>query len=163
MSNRNLSARFRRQLFKPFRDEDFRVLLTLDHSSFNEPYRFVSGDPREFETLTSNGLVYTTFPFEVNLLSDDDKEPTATLAVQNVDDRIGSTILNLSEETLTVTLAIVLRIDPDTVEYEAVNLELVDIEINAIAVTGKLAIRGLSVEPCPGRRVTNATSPVFFR
>lgn len=163
MANRNLSARFRRQLFKPFRDEDYRVLLTIDHESFNEPYHFVSGDPNEFKTLISNGTVFTTFPFEINLLSDDDRDPQATLAIQNVDDRIGSTILDLSEETLTVTIQVVLRVDPDTIEYEAVNLELVDIEINAIAITGKLAIRGLSTEPCPGRRVTNATSPVFFR
>jgi hypothetical protein len=163
MHNRNLSARFKRQLFKPFRDDDFRALLTIDHSSFDEPYRFVSGNPNEFKSLTSNGLVFTTFPFEVNFLSDDDREPEATLTIQNVDDRIGTTILNLSEETLTVMLQSVLRETPDVIEYEVVNLELVDVEINAVTVSGKLAIRGLSTEPCPGRRVNNATSPVFFR
>ena len=163
MPNRNLSARFRRQLFKPFRDDDFRYLLTVNHSSFNEPYRFVSGDPNEFETFTSQSLVYTTFPFEINILSDDDRQPEATLTIQNVDDRIGHTILALSEETLTIDIRVVLRETPDTIEYEAVNLELVDIEITALAINGKIVIRGLSVEPCPGRRVTNATSPVFFR
>lgn len=161
--SRSISARLKRQLFKPFRDEDVRLLVDIDHESFDEPYRFVSGNPAEFASLVSNGLSYTTFPFEFVLLGDEDREPEALFRIQNVDDRIGSTILGLSSETLTLAIRIVMRETPDIVEYEALNLELVDVEVTAITVSGKVLLRGLATEPCPGRVLTNRISPVFFR
>lgn len=160
---RSLSATFRAQLFTPYRDKDWRVLLTVDHPSFDEPFRFVSGDPNEFATLTSNGDVFTTFPFELTLPSDDDNEPQATLRLQNADDRIGSTILALPDEAVTLTLQIVLRESPDTIEYEAVNLELTDVSVDAMMVQGRIVMRGATTEPCPGRVLTSRISPVFFR
>lgn len=163
MVNRPLSALLKRQLFHPFRDEDIRILFTADHRTFFEPYRFVSGDPNEFASLTSNGLVFQIFPFEISLLSDDDNPPEAFVRIQNVDDRIGTTILGLPDDALTVTLQMIMRSTPDVIEYEATNLELVDIEVTAITVTGRLFIRGLSTEPCPGRRLSNKISPVIFR
>lgn len=163
MTGRGISARFRRALFEPFRDEDLRMLLTVEHSTFAQPYRFVSGDPREFASVTSNGRVFMTFPFSVTILTDDDREPEAVLSIQNVDDRIGSTILELPNETLSVTLEAILIDDPDTIEYEIPNLELVDVDVTPIAVSGKLVIRGFATEPCPGRPLSSLLSPVFFR
>ena len=160
---RTLSAAFRAQLFSPYRDKDWRILLTVDHPSFDDPFRFVSGDPNEFATLTSNGNVFTTFPFELTLPSDDDNEPQATLRLQNADDRIGSTILALPDEAVTITLQVVLREDPDTIEVEWLNMELIDTEVNAMMVQGRIVMRGLTAEPCPGRVLTSRISPVFFR
>ncbi len=160
---RNLSARLKRQLFQPYRDQDVRILVEIDHDSFVEPYRFVSGDPNEFKNLVSAGETYVTFPFEFVLLGDDDQEPAAMLRIQNVDDRIGSTILGLSSDSLTLAIRIVMRETPDVIEYEAVNLELVDVVVSAITVEGRVLLRGLAVEPCPGRVLTNRISPAFFR
>ena len=163
MTSRAISANLRRSLFEPFRDKDIRFLLTINHSSFNQPYRFASGDPREQESITSNSLVFQVFPFEISTFTDDDREPEVRVSIQNVDDRIGAVILGLSNETLNATVQVILLETPDTIEYELVNLELVDIEINAIAITGRLIIRGFATEPCPGRRLSNLVSPVFFR
>lgn len=160
---RPISARFKRQIFKPFRDEDVRILVDIDHSSFVEPFRFVSGNPAEFPTLVSNGETYVTFPFEIVVLGDDDREPEGQLRIQNVDDRIGSTILGLSSESLTLSIRIVMRETPDVVEYEVLNLELVDVVVDAIAISGRVLLRGLATEPCPGRVLTNGISPGFFR
>lgn len=163
MTSRTLSAALRRQLFTPWRDKDVRALLTLDHSTFVDPFRFVSGDPREFETLVSNGLTFQAFPFEISLLSDDDEEPRAVIRIQNVDDRIGSTVLALPDEAMTAMLQLVMRETPDVIEYEAANMEMVDVEVNAMVVTGRIVLRGATTEPCPGRVLTNRISPVFFR
>jgi hypothetical protein len=163
MTSRALSANLKRQLFTPWRDKDIRALLTVDHSTFGVPYRFVSGDPREFALLVSNGETFQTFPFELTLLSDDDQEPRATLRIQNVDDRIGSTLLNLPDEAVTIMLQIVMTETPDTIEYEATNMELVDVEVTAMAITGRIVMRGAVTEPCPGRVLTSKISPVFFR
>ncbi len=160
---RNLSARLRRQLFKPMRDEDVRIFIDLDHESFDEPYHFVSGDPNEFPSLVSNGVTYITFPFEFVLLGDEDREPEAVIRIQNVDDRMGSTILGLSSEALGLEIRLAMRETPDVIEYEAVNLEMVDIVIDAFMITGRVVLRGLATEPCPGRVLTNRLSPVFFR
>lgn len=160
---RSLSLALRRQLFVPWREKDVRALLTLSHSDWVFPYRFVSGDPLEFESLVSNSLTYVTFPFDFGLMTDEDREPTSFLRIMNVDDRVGTAILNLSDETVLVDLKLVMRETPDTVEYEATNFEMVDIEITETSITGKLQIRGLSTEPCPGRLLSSTISPVFFR
>ena len=160
---RNLSAAFKAQLFTPYRDKDWRVVLTVAHASFADPFRFVSGDPNEFATLTSNGDVFTTFPFELTLPTDDDSEPQATLRLQNADDRIGSTILALPDDAVTITLQIVLREDPDTIQVEWQGMELTDVSVDAMMVQGRLVMRGSTVEPCPGRTLSSRTSPVFFR
>jgi len=161
--SRSLSAALRRQLFTPWRDEDVRVLLTIDHAQFAQPFRFVSGDPLEFESLTSNGNEFTTFPFELSLLTDDETEPRATIRIQNVDDRIGNTLLDLPDDAVSITIQLVMRSTPNTIEIEATNLELVDVSVDAIAVTGEITLRGNATEPCPGRVLTSFISPVFFR
>ena len=165
MVNRALSGELKRQLFKPHRDQDVRILMTIDHANFPAPFRFVSGDPSEFTDgiLTSNGHAFMAFPFQAKLLSDDDQPPDAVITIQNVDDRIGTTLLELPEDSVSVTMQVVMRETPDVIEYEATNLELVDIKITAFTVSGRLVIRGFSSEPCPGRVVTNHISPVFFR
>lgn len=162
-TNRTLSLALRKQLFQPFREKDIRVLLTIDHADFIAPYRFVSGDPNEFASLVSNGNTFQTFPFELGILSDDDNEPEAFIRLMNVDDRIGTVIRELSSETVTITAQIVLRETPDNVEYEAVNMELVDVVENSIELTGRIVSRGLATEPCPGRLMSLTISPAFFR
>jgi len=162
-TSRSLSLALKRQLFVPWREKDVRALLSLSHTDFPFPYRFVSGNPLEFESLISNSVTYTTFPFDFGLLSDDDREPTAFLRIMNVDDRIGSTILGLSSESISVDLSLVMADTPDTIEYSAPGMELVDIEIGEVAISGKLQVRGLTTEPCPGRRLSPNVSPVFFR
>lgn len=161
--NRTLSTALREQLFSPYRDKDIRILVDLDHPSFAQPFRFVSGDPNEFASLTSNGDVYQTFPFELILPTDEDGEPSAMLRVMNADDRIGSTIRELTTEAVTATLRIVMRETPDVIEYEAGGFELVDVEETALFLAGRLVARGSTSEPCPGRVLSSRISPVFFR
>jgi hypothetical protein len=163
VDKRALSAALKAQLFSPYRDKDYRVLVTVDHRTFDDPFRFVSGDPTEFATLVSNGETFTTFPFEITLLSDDDSDPQAVIRLQNADDRIGSTLLALPNDAVTLTIQVVLRETPNTIEYEAVNLELVDVEVDAMAISARIVSRGAVSEPCPGRVLTNRISPVFFR
>lgn len=160
---RAITDNLKRQLFTPWRDKDVRVLLTLDHARFSTPFRFVSGDPNEFATLSSNGNTFQTFPFQITLVTDSDGEPNAQLSVQNVDDRIGSTVLDLPDDALLATIQVVLRETPDDIEYEVPDMELVDVEVNAMTVTGMLVIRGQITEPCPGRVLNSSLSPVFFK
>lgn len=161
--NRNVSDNLKRQLFTPHRDKDLRYLITFSHPSFAQPYRFVNGDPNEFADLVSNGETFQTFPFDIVLVTDSDGSPSAQLMIQNVDDRIGTVVLDLPDDALKVTLQLVLRETPDVIEYEVVGMELVDVEINAMVVSGSLIIRGQVVEPCPGRTLSGEISPVFFR
>lgn len=162
-TTRTLSAALKAQLFTPFRDKDLRFLLTVDHADFAEPYRFVSGDPREFATLVSRGNTYQTFPFQLSLLGDEEGDPQAAITIQNVDDRIGSTLLGLPGDAVSAVLEVVLHETPDTIEYQAVNMELVDIEVNAMQITAQIVLRGAATEPCPGQTLTAGMSPVFTR
>lgn len=161
--SRALSTKLRRQLFNPYRDEVIRALITLEHDDFPEPLRFVSGDPRELASLTSNGNVFQTFPFNFSILTESEGQPEAFLSIANVDDRIGSTVLELSSVNIKLTIQLVLTDTPDTIEYEATNLDLVEVQVDALQITGKIMVRGLATEPCPGRTLSPLVSPVFFR
>lgn len=163
MTSRNISAALKRQLFTPWRDKDVRALLTIDHSEFDTPFRFVSGDPNEFASLTSNGEEFITFPFDTTILSDNDEEAKAAIRIQNADDRIGSTLLALPDDAVSITLQLVMRETPDVIEIEATNLELVDVDVDAMMITGTIVLRGQAIEPCPGRVLSSHMSPVFFR
>ena len=156
---RSTSAAFRQQIFQPFRDDSFKHLLVIDHAAFATPFRFVS----DIEDLVSGGDTYTAFPFQIVYPQDDDRDPQATLRIQNVDDRIGSTLLALDIDAVSLTLRIVLASSPDTVEAEWSNFELVDVEIGAMFITGRIVVRGQLTEPCPGRVLTTLISPVLFR
>lgn len=156
---RDLSNRLRQQLFQPFRDEEIKVLLEINHSSFSAPFRFVS----DIEPIESNGETYLAFPFEITLPTDDEREPGATIRIQNVDDRIGTTLLQLGTTPVDVDIRIVMKSTPDIVEIEWTQFELVDVEINIMMITGRLVVRGQVTEPTPGRVLTSRISPVFFR
>ena len=150
--------------------ENILVFVTLDHDVLSEPIRVVS-DPVNY-VYGSN--TYTGFQFDIEILTDDDRPPTARLSVQNVDREIGDALRKITSP-MKVTLTIIAgsqftqSVDPRaeigtaSTMYSATDLELVDVEVTAMFVTGTLRLRDYSQEQWPSTMGTQDRLPGLFR
>lgn len=89
---RNVTTSFRRSAEASFADEVDLVFLTISHASLADDIRVV-WDTQDY---TVDDNIYVGFPFDITILSDDENPPTAQLAIQNVDPRIGDSIRALT-------------------------------------------------------------------
>jgi Concanavalin A-like lectin/glucanases superfamily/Domain of unknown function (DUF1833) len=89
---RNVTSAFRRTAESSFSDEVDLCFLTISHPTLSEPIRVV-WDTKDF---VYDGNTFTGFPFDLEILSDDEQPPQARLVIQNVDPRIGDTIRALT-------------------------------------------------------------------
>ena len=89
---RNITSAFRELTESSFRDEVDLCFLTITHDDLAEPIRVV-WDTKDF---VYGGETFIGFPFDLEILSDDEKPPQAKLTIQNIDPRIGDSIRELS-------------------------------------------------------------------
>lgn len=93
-------------------DEVFLFLLTLSHPDLVNPIRVVNNT----ENISSNGNVYTAFPFNLVLPQDDGESlPQVVITLSNVSLEFIDEIRGLNS-ALDVKLEIVLASSPGTVE-----------------------------------------------
>lgn len=88
---RSITASFRKAVEANFSGDVDLVFLTISHPSLSDDIRVVM-DNRNY---SYNGHTYIGFPFDIQLLSDDEQPPKAQLAIQNVDSGIGEAIRTL--------------------------------------------------------------------
>jgi len=85
---RNITQSIRQAFESNFSGDVDLVFLTIDHPDLDDPIRVVLND----EDFFHDGDVFIGFPFDIQLLSDDERPPTAQLAIQNVNSGIGEAI-----------------------------------------------------------------------
>ena len=169
-NERILTPAIIREINKEESAEDFPVFLTIYHSTLSFPLRFVS-DPKSF---VLSGNTYTGFPFGISLLTDSDELPYAQLKIQNVDSRIGETLLSpIAPATLDIECYALsgfnLNVTPRTPIgtptriYRATDLYLTDVSCADIFLTGKIISWDYTQEPYPGLRATKDRMPGLFR
>lgn len=167
---RTLSASFRQAVESRYSDAVDLVFLTISHPTLAEAIRVVS-DTVDY---VYDGETWTGFPFDLQLLSDDDQPPQAKLEIQNVDTLIGRTVRALSlpprlKIELLSSADFDLNADPRTalgtpsVEYTADALFLVDVTMDAMTVSGTIRGWDFLQRVWPGRRATQDRYPGLFR
>jgi hypothetical protein len=121
------------------------VLLTIAHDDLANPIRVVNNK----EDITSNGEIYTAFPFEITPPgSQDGAPPTAKIIISNVSREIGQAIRSISTPP-SVTITIVRQETPDVVEAQFVGMRLTNVSYDALAVSADLYFEDLTREPYP--------------
>lgn len=131
---RNLSSRARTAALSLESSEAWLVLLEIHHPTITTPFRVV----RNTEAVTSKGVKYYAYPFDIVLGEDDGEHlPEVSLTIDNVDRALVETIRTLAESP-TVILKLVLASQPDVVELEITGLVLREVEYDAYAITGRL-------------------------
>lgn len=143
----------------------FLFFVVIEHDRLPEPIRVVSD---VFDYVRS-GNTYVGLAFDIQLLTDNDEPPEARLVVPNTDRRIGDALRQVTERAI-VSIEIIgsdefdLTADPRTQIgtpapiYSASHLELIDVQSDAMALSGRLFVRDYAQEPY-GLRATQARCP----
>jgi len=137
------------------------ALITITHASIiGGPLRLV----QDLQPLTSNGNVYTAFPFEIRLPEDTDDGPAKVLlTIDNVDRSIAQAIRGMSPTSPpTVTVELVVASQPDVVEISIPNLTLRNVSGDAMQIEGELRMDEEDLVAFPGQSFTPQLFPGIF-
>lgn len=133
-------------------DQVYLALLRLDHADLVSPIYVVNNT----EDITSNGDLYTAFPFRIEFPTDSGDELVhVVLSIDNVDRSIVEAIRTCTSRP-SVELEIVLAASPNTIEAGPFIFSLIGAEYNQFVVSGELSYEDILNEPYPGDRFTPA-------
>ena len=123
------------------------VLLAINHSDLAAPIRVVNNGAN----ITSNGVLFVAFPFEVTLPDDEESTlATVTLTIDNVDRTIVTAVRSMSNDELaTCEMDVILAATPNTVEAGPFNFSIKQISYDASKVTAEMAFEDILNEIYP--------------
>ena len=153
-----VSAVLKEEAWQPSSDLPV-VLLTIEHADLAAPIYVVN----DRENLTSGAVEYIAFPFRISLPSQlEDSPPTARLQIDNVSREIGQAIRTISSAP-TVTVKVVRRAAPNTIELQFPSMRLRNVRYDALTVSGDLEFEDLTREPYPTHSFSPANFPGLVR
>jgi len=134
-------------------NEVFHVLVQITHADLST-IRLVNNT----EDVTSDGDVYTAYPFEISFPQEDGNTlPRASLRINNVDQLLTAAIRSIGTPP-SCQVDIVLASDPDTVEAGPWNFEMRD-----AVITSEFLVFELTFEPILQEKFPKYTmSPIIF-
>jgi hypothetical protein len=170
---RSLSTQFLRETLDPQSGQFVPVFLDISHASMTQTIRIVS----DVVDYIYDDNRYTGFPFQLSLISDDERPPRAQISVQNADRRIGIWLLGLVTPPRLRLRVIAdaafgvkdkkqnarLPLGTPAVEYDADYLTLRNITIETLTISGDIGSYDFSSEPWPAIRSTRDRLPGLFR
>jgi len=152
-----LSARALKAFLGRNSDDVSLSLLTFTHAKLDTPIRVVLNT----KDIVSNGNTFIAYPFEVKYPSDNEGVPEADLRIANVDTSIGDSLNGLID-AMGVKLESVLEATPDVVDSVWDHFELINVNTNAMVVTGKMVVRSRVTEPWPNKMVNENNFKAIF-
>ena len=160
--SRSLSTLFKTMANASETGEVLLALVTIDSPSIvGGPLRVV----QDLQDITSNGNLYTAFPFEIRLAGDSDEGPSKiTLSLDNIDRTMAAAIKGIPPSTPpTVMVEIVIASQPDTVEITLSNLKLKNVTGDAFRIDGELWMDEEDLLPFPEGSFTPPYFPGLFK
>ncbi len=133
------------------------VIIEISHDDIST-LRFVNN----YTNVTSNGNVYTAYPFSIDRPSDlEDKLPQVTLTIDNVSRSIVDEIRTLTGAP-DIDISVILASDPDTLEAGPYEMKLRKVDYNELTITGKLSELDVFRETYPGDNYSPTNFPGLF-
>ena len=172
MTERTVPASVMAELERQTSADALLTFLTLTHPDLGQPVRVVA-DHSDFKYVLG-GDTYQGMPFGGGILTDDDQMPTAELIIPNIDRRIGFA-LKRSRSRPSIDLAVYSSADFDlTVNprteigtaskvYSFVDFYLSEVQLDAIAIRGRVTLRDYAQEPWPYLRATQDRCPGLYK
>lgn len=133
-------------------------LVTLTHPLWAEPQRMAL----DVNEVVSDGETYLPAAFDLRVVSDDDGPTKAVLAVPNVGRELAEMVQDIASYP-ECTIEVVALSHPDDPIYRASRLELTNINMGIVTISGDLRGKDFTSEPCGTKRVTPGRFPAFFR
>lgn len=159
--SRTTSSAFKAMAHAQETGEALLALVTISHASIvGGPLRFV----QDLQPLTSNGKVYTAFPFQIRLPEDTDDGPAKVLlTIDNIDRSITTAIRSMAPSSPpTVTVDLVVASQPNVVEMSIPDLTLRHVSGDAFLIEGELVMDEEDLQPYPeGSFTPNDFSGLF--
>jgi len=156
--SRSTSLTFRQAVNARETGEAFIILVEIDSDDLSEPIRVCS----DGVNVTSNGNLYVAYPFDITLPDDlEDGAPSCRITIDNVDRALTVGIRSLTSPP-TVRIMVVLASDPDTLELDFDDFQLVNISYDAFTIEGTITIESYLAEPYPGNSFMPSTTPGLF-
>lgn len=167
---RTLPAGVRREADREASAEQFFVFLTISHPTLSDPIPVVSNTV----DCILDGVTYTAFQFSISILTDDERAPYAQLSIQNVDRSIGDALRNIDaparikmeviagsefDQTLDPHIEFGKAVRTYTADY----LYLLNVDVDAMFITGRLQTWDYAKETWPGTMTTQEAFPGLFR
>ena len=137
------------------------ALVTITHALIlGGPLRLV----QNLQDLTSNGNVYTAFPFQIRLPDDTDEGiPQVSLTIDSVDRSIMAAIRSLPPTSApAVQVDLVLASQPNVVELSVQNLTLRNVRGDALQIEGDLRMDEEDLAMFPKDAFTPQNFPGMF-
>jgi hypothetical protein len=169
---RQISASLRKELEDQETGDAILVFITITHPDLDEAIRVVS-DTVDY---VWNSDTYIGFPFDIQLLTDNDSPPRASLTIQNVDRRIGNAIDSLTSPPRfridvmgaswfdqTVVPRVAIDSPEPEADYTADRLFLSDVTVTAFEVSATIVSWNYVQEVWPGIRATQSRLPGLYR
>ncbi len=111
-------------------DEIFLAIIEITHDDLSPPLRFVN----DKADITSNGDLYTAFPFRVAMPPDEDnKLPEVTLIISAVDQQIQNKLRALTSAPA-VAYSVIKVSAPDTLEVGPLAFDVKGMDADAIDI-----------------------------
>ncbi len=175
--SRNVTASFRRISEANFADEVDLIFLHIDHPSIttirlvNDTVDYVFIDAVDSPPASQT---FIGFPFDIEILSDDESPPTARLSIQNVDPRIGDSVRTLmtpprlaislySSTDFNLTVDPHVAIGTPTLIYSASRLFLTNVSVDIMTISGTIVGWDYLQRVWPAERATAENFPGLFR
>lgn len=171
---RSFAAAFRADFEAPHAQQVVLIFVKLYSRDWATPIYVVN----DVVNYTWNGIVWTGFPFDIELLEDLDKPPRGKLTVQNVDRVLGESIQGLVyspyidfyvmssgdwNTAIDVTSNSRLPIGTPTVEMQALMMKLWEITVTPVTVEATFGPDDVTQEFWPQTRCTKQNTPGLFR
>ena len=136
------------------------ALVEINHTDLGSPIRVVNNTAN----ITSNGNVYTAFPFFIELPDDDEEQlANVTLQIDNVDRTIVTAVRSMSNlEQPTATLSIILAGSPNTIEAGPFYFTIKNCSYDKNSVWAELAYEDILNERFPKDSQTPQLVPGMF-
>ena len=133
------------------------ALLTMTHPKWGAPYRLA----RNSAAITSRGQTFAAAWFDVDVVTDVDRAPRATLTIPNVDRTLGQMARGLGSAP-EVAIEVISAAHLDEPIYRAARLRLRNIQVSPLALSGDLESLDYSSEVCGSIRVVPGRFPALF-
>lgn len=167
---RSISAELKAELLQPQTGTLVLLFATITHPSLALPIRVVN-DVKDY---VYGGETFAGFPFSLTLLTDGEGPPTGAITIQNVDRRVGGTVLALRSPPrlkLEVLSSTDFDMDADprvplgtpVVEYEADWLYMRNIRADSTAIQAELSSLDPVSVPWPAIRSVKNRLPALYR
>lgn len=154
---RTLSNAARTAIYAQQTDKVFLIILDISHADFADTIRIVN----DYSDVTSNGNVYTAFPFTVTLPKESEEVTKATLVIDNVSRTLIDEIRTITTPP-DVSLNIILSDTPDIVEVGPFNFKLKQVTYDQLTIQGSLDFEDVLFGNFPNETFTPQNHPGMF-